>query len=97
MRNINRQWILKKRPVGDIKPGDLELVETPLPECVEAPGTYPCWQLANNAMHCPAMNGATGLEVVVSYDASGTTPPPDGVNHVVSCQLCTNTTDPGCQ
>src|SRR5215469_5503647 len=32
MRNINRQWILKKRPVGDIKPGDLELVETPLPE-----------------------------------------------------------------
>jgi hypothetical protein len=72
-------------------------VETPLPECVEAPGTYPCWQLANNAMHCPAMNGATGLEVVVSYDASGTTPPPDGVNHVVSCQLCTNTTDPGCQ
>jgi len=32
MRNINRQWILKKRPVGDIKRGDLELVETPIPE-----------------------------------------------------------------
>jgi len=28
----NRQWILKRRPVGDIKPGDLELVETPMPK-----------------------------------------------------------------
>jgi NADPH-dependent curcumin reductase CurA len=36
MRNSNRQWILKKRPVGDIKPGDLELVETPIP--VPGPG-----------------------------------------------------------
>ena len=36
MRNSNRQWILKKRPVGDIKPGDLELVEQPLP--VPGPG-----------------------------------------------------------
>ncbi len=32
MKNSNRQWILKKRPVGDIKPGDLELVEQPIPE-----------------------------------------------------------------
>jgi len=31
MRNSNRQWILRKRPVGDIKPGDLELVESPIP------------------------------------------------------------------
>jgi len=36
MRNVNRQWILRKRPVGDIKPGDLELVETPIP--VPGPG-----------------------------------------------------------
>jgi len=36
MRNSNRQWILKKRPVGDIKPGDLELVESPVP--VPGPG-----------------------------------------------------------
>src|SRR5436305_8555326 len=28
----NRQWILKRRPLGDIRPGDLELKETPLPE-----------------------------------------------------------------
>ena len=28
----NRQWILKRRPVGDIRRDDLELVETPLPE-----------------------------------------------------------------
>src|SRR3954453_4973230 len=28
----NRQWILKRRPVGDVQPGDLELMETPLPE-----------------------------------------------------------------
>src|SRR5690348_9191180 len=31
MRNSNRQWILKKRPVGDIRQGDLEVVETPIP------------------------------------------------------------------
>jgi NADPH-dependent curcumin reductase CurA len=31
MRNSNRQWILKKRPVGEIAPGDLELVEQPIP------------------------------------------------------------------
>jgi len=36
MRNSNRQWILRKRPVGDIRPGDLELVETPIP--VPGPG-----------------------------------------------------------
>jgi NADPH-dependent curcumin reductase CurA len=31
MAKLNRQWILKKRPVGDIRPGDLELVESPVP------------------------------------------------------------------
>jgi len=31
MRNSNRQWVLRKRPVGDIAPGDLELVEAPKP------------------------------------------------------------------
>lgn len=36
MRNSNRQWVLRKRPVGDIKPGDLDLVETPIP--VPGPG-----------------------------------------------------------
>jgi len=34
MAKTNRQWILKKRPVGDIRPGDLEFTETPMP----APG-----------------------------------------------------------
>src|SRR3954470_4435869 len=29
---INRQWVLIRRPVGDIQRGDLELVEAPLPE-----------------------------------------------------------------
>ena len=28
---VNRQWKLKKRPVGDVAPGDLELVESPVP------------------------------------------------------------------
>lgn len=31
MRNSNRQWRLKKRPVGEIKPGDLELIDSPKP------------------------------------------------------------------
>ena len=31
MRNSNRQWRLKRRPDGDIKPGDLELTESPKP------------------------------------------------------------------
>lgn len=29
--NRNRQWILRTRPVGDLKDGDLELVETAIP------------------------------------------------------------------
>ncbi|MDG2060437.1 MAG: NADP-dependent oxidoreductase [SAR86 cluster bacterium] len=32
MRNNNRQWILKKRPVGDISNDDLELIESKIPE-----------------------------------------------------------------
>ncbi len=31
MRNSNRQWRLKRRPVGDVKAGDLELVDSPKP------------------------------------------------------------------
>mgnify|MGYP001006408558 CR=1 FL=1 len=33
---VNRQWRLKKRPVGDVAPGDLELVSGPVP--VPGPG-----------------------------------------------------------
>ena len=32
MSNMNRQWRLKKRPVGDIQKDDLELVESPIPD-----------------------------------------------------------------
>ncbi len=38
MRNSNRQWILRKRPVGDIGPDDLELVDSPIPE--PGPGQF---------------------------------------------------------
>jgi NADPH-dependent curcumin reductase CurA len=31
---VNRQWILRKRPVGDLGTDDLQLVESPVP----APG-----------------------------------------------------------
>jgi NADPH-dependent curcumin reductase len=31
MPAANRQWILKRRPVGEIRQGDLELVESPVP------------------------------------------------------------------
>ena len=30
MSEMNQTWVLRQRPVGDIKEGDLELVETPL-------------------------------------------------------------------
>ncbi len=30
MTEQNQSWVLRKRPVGDVAPGDLELVETPL-------------------------------------------------------------------
>lgn len=35
MATTNRQWVLRKRPEGDIASGDLELVETPIPELAE--------------------------------------------------------------
>src|ERR1700719_3375990 len=31
MATHNRQWVLRKRPEGEIKAGDLELVSTPIP------------------------------------------------------------------
>jgi NADPH-dependent curcumin reductase CurA len=30
MPTMNRQWVLKRRPVGEIEPGDLDFIETPL-------------------------------------------------------------------
>jgi NADPH-dependent curcumin reductase CurA len=38
MAKMNRQWILKRRPVGEIKAGDLDLVEHPVP--VPGPGEF---------------------------------------------------------
>jgi NADPH-dependent curcumin reductase CurA len=35
MARINRQWRLKRRPVGDIQDGDLELVSAPAPEIAD--------------------------------------------------------------
>lgn len=32
MARINRQWVLRQRPRGLIQPGDLELIEAPIPE-----------------------------------------------------------------
>ena len=36
MKDTNRQWRLRRRPIGDIQPGDLEFVESPKP--VAGPG-----------------------------------------------------------
>jgi hypothetical protein len=38
MSKTNRQWILKRRPEGEIRAGDLELVEQPVP--VPGPGQF---------------------------------------------------------
>ena len=35
MSRVNRQWVLRQRPKGLIQPGDLELVESPVPEVGE--------------------------------------------------------------
>ncbi|HZZ34938.1 MAG TPA: NADP-dependent oxidoreductase [Caulobacteraceae bacterium] len=35
MPTVNRQWVLRHRPTGEIAPGDLEFVETPLRELNE--------------------------------------------------------------
>lgn len=35
MSETNRTWVLRKRPVGDLKQGDLELVESPLAPLAE--------------------------------------------------------------
>jgi NADPH-dependent curcumin reductase CurA len=36
MARTNRQWVLRQRPKGLIQPGDLELIEAPLPELKDA-------------------------------------------------------------
>ena len=32
---INRQWLLRRRPEGEIRPGDLELVQRPVPDLAD--------------------------------------------------------------
>ena len=36
MARVNRQWVLRQRPKGLVKPGDLELVEAPVPALNES-------------------------------------------------------------
>ena len=36
MARTNRQWVLRQRPKGLIQPGDLELVESPIPDLKES-------------------------------------------------------------
>ncbi|MDZ4364539.1 NADP-dependent oxidoreductase [Brevundimonas sp.] len=36
MATVNRQWVLRQRPKGLIQPGDLELIETPVPALKES-------------------------------------------------------------
>jgi len=36
MARVNRQWVLRQRPKGLIQPGDLELVEAPVPALNES-------------------------------------------------------------
>jgi len=36
MARVNRQWVLRQRPKGLIRPGDLELVEGPVPALKES-------------------------------------------------------------
>ena len=35
MTQVNRQWVLRQRPRGPVKAGDLELVESPVPDLKE--------------------------------------------------------------
>ncbi|MGH6683270.1 MAG: NADP-dependent oxidoreductase, partial [Pseudolabrys sp.] len=35
MKMTNRRWVLKRRPDGEVRPGDLELIEEPLPDLAE--------------------------------------------------------------
>ncbi|QQQ19865.1 NADP-dependent oxidoreductase [Brevundimonas vitis] len=36
MATVNRQWVLRQRPKGLIQPGDLELIESPIPSLNES-------------------------------------------------------------
>lgn len=36
MAETNRQWVLRQRPKGLVKPGDLELIESPIPDLKES-------------------------------------------------------------
>jgi hypothetical protein len=36
MATVNRQWVLRQRPKGLIQPGDLELIESPIPALKES-------------------------------------------------------------
>eukprot|EP00959_Pyramimonas_sp_CCMP1952_P458874 9477336-Pyramimonas_sp.AAC.2 len=56
----NRQWLLRKRPDGDIKKTDLELVETPVPAIKDGQVRYP---------NCGALNINPSASPISRYNA----------------------------
>ena len=68
MARINRQWVLRQRPRGLVKPGDLELVESPVPALNESEVLVRTIYLSLDPTNRTWMN-----------DAEGYLPPDSGV------------------
>ena len=81
----NRQWVLRQRPKGLIQPGDLELVETPVPNLAESEVLVRTVYLSLDPTNRTWMNDTEGyLPPVVSS-------PPDSSWAPVEDQMAWNT------
>ena len=60
MTKTNRQWVLRQRPKGLIQPGDLELVESPIPDLKESEVLVRTLYLSLDPTNRTWMNDAEG-------------------------------------
>ncbi len=60
MTQTNRQWVLRQRPRGLIQPGDLELVESPIPDLKESEVLVRTLYLSLDPTNRTWMNDAEG-------------------------------------
>jgi hypothetical protein len=69
-------------------------VDSVVPSCASNGSQPPCWSLGTDAMNCPALPDGTPQHVLNVMRPAGNQP--SDLNSTLSCSICINNTDPGC-
>jgi hypothetical protein len=69
-------------------------VDSVVPSCASNGSQAPCWSLGTDAMNCPTLPDGTPQHVLNVMRPAGNQP--SDLNSSLSCSVCINNTDPGC-